>query len=340
MKKLITLCLIMITAFTVKAQSPTYEETVNYIIQNTKGRVMYPGDLDAYSRTNGYNLKDIKIEKNGKIELITDHKFDYNSFNIIFNIFDLVEKVDYPDGIRAYKFLVHFNGLNVSSGYGITFATDADAQKIARAFRHLKTLCVKPDDLFSKIPDEEKKSKLSMGETINYINNLLYNLPKSQLDTYEYIYYKTSVKDKASYDYYWYPKEALQYNKETNKYTITYRLSYQNWWGLYKESEVELRDEIILEKGSSFSPFSVRDITEFNEDWDGTYVTRDGKTGVTDGSPNFKTERHYKLFQVKLKTGGWIEIKYNSSEPKFAARLKSALLRLKELDKDNVDPFD
>ncbi len=131
---------------------PTFEQTVDYIIKNTKGRVMYPGALDSYSRVKGYVLKDVKIDKTGRIELFTDQKFDDNKFSINFNIFDLVQKVDYPDGIRAYKFLVHFNGLNVSSGYGITFATDADAQKIARAFRHLKQVCTPENDLFSQIP--------------------------------------------------------------------------------------------------------------------------------------------------------------------------------------------
>lgn len=27
---------------------PSFEQTVDYIISNTKGRVMYPGPLDAY----------------------------------------------------------------------------------------------------------------------------------------------------------------------------------------------------------------------------------------------------------------------------------------------------
>lgn len=166
-------CLILVITHTIQAQSPTYDETVNYIVQNTKGRVMYPGDLDAYSRSKGYYLKDIRIEKNGKIELITDQKVFDGGFNIIFNIFDLVEKVDYPDGIRAYKFLVHFNGLNVSDGYGITFATDADAQKIARALRHLKTLCKQDDDLFAKPTEVESKSQLSKEETEEYLKKKL-----------------------------------------------------------------------------------------------------------------------------------------------------------------------
>ena len=173
--KIYTFLFLLVTVVQVNAQNdPTFEQTVDYIIKNTKGRVLYPGALDSYTRVKGYYLKDVKIEKNGRIEFITDQKFDDNKFNIIFNIFDLVQKVDYPDGIRAYKFLVHFNGLNVSDGYGITYATDADAQKVARALRHLKTVCTKENDLFSKPTDEESKVNLTRDETIDYINKLIF----------------------------------------------------------------------------------------------------------------------------------------------------------------------
>lgn len=149
---------------------PTFEQTVDYIISNTKGRVMYPGPLDAYSRVNGYKLKDIVIEKNGRIKFITEQRNDYNDFTIIFNVFDLVASTEYPEGVIAKDFLVHFNGLNVTSGYGIVYATQNDALKVARAFRHLRTVCKKPEiDLFSQPITEEKKT-LSKAETIRYIN--------------------------------------------------------------------------------------------------------------------------------------------------------------------------
>lgn len=160
------------------ANSPTFEQTVDYIISNTKGRVMYPGELDAYSRTKGYSLKDIKIDKNGKIVFITEQKDDYNDFNISFNIFDLAATKEYPGGIIAKDFLVHFNGLNVSKGYGIVYATQNDALKIARAFRHLRTVCEKPEnDLFSQ-PEVEEKQVLSKSETIDYINDKIVKFSK------------------------------------------------------------------------------------------------------------------------------------------------------------------
>ena len=171
----------VILTTTVKAQtSPTFEQTVDYIITNTKGRQMYPGALDSYSRVKGYNLKDVKIEKNGKIVFITDQKNDYNDFTIPFNLFDLVAKTEYPEGVIAKDFLVHFNGLNVSSGYGIVYATQNDALKVARAFRHLRTVCEKPEnDLFSQ-PVIEEKNILSKVETLAYITNLLENTGKDE----------------------------------------------------------------------------------------------------------------------------------------------------------------
>lgn len=85
-------------------------------------------------------------------------------------MFDLVASTEYPEGVIAKDFLVHFNGLNVTSGYGIVYATQNDALKVARAFRHLRTVCKKPEiDLFSQPITEEKKT-LSKAETIRYIN--------------------------------------------------------------------------------------------------------------------------------------------------------------------------
>jgi len=173
-KKTITFLMVFFFAMAshkiVAQTDPTFDQTVNYIVANTKGRVMYPGALDAYSRVNGYTLKDVKIEKNGKVLFITEQKNGYNDFTISFNVFDLVANTQYPEGVIAKNFLVHFNGLNVSSGYGIVYATQNDALKVARAFRHLRTVCEKPqNDLFSQPVIEEKKI-LGKEETISYIN--------------------------------------------------------------------------------------------------------------------------------------------------------------------------
>lgn len=173
MKTIITILLTLTVCISSQAQDLTFEQTVAYIQKNVTGRMMYPGDLDAYSRTRGYTLKDLSIKQNGAIVLKTDQKWDNHDFEISFNLFDLIQKVDYPEGIRAYKFLVHFNGLNVSGGYGITFATDAEAERVARAFRHLKSVCIKDEDPFSKPTVIENTPDLNKEETITYIANKL-----------------------------------------------------------------------------------------------------------------------------------------------------------------------
>lgn len=153
--------------------NPTFEQTMNYIISNTRGRMMYPGALDAYSRVKGYILKDIQVEKSGKIVFITDQKYDINDFTITFNIFDLEANTEYPEGVLAKNFLVHFNGLNVTSGYGIVYATQNDALKIARAFRHLRAVCQKPQNELFDQPVIEEKKILGKAETISYINKYI-----------------------------------------------------------------------------------------------------------------------------------------------------------------------
>ena len=157
MKYLSLILLIFFTSFSF-AQSPTYEQTIDFIKTNCVGRMLYEGALDSYQRETGHKLTKIEIQKDGRIKLVADQQNGRHDFEIVFNVFDLKSSIDYPDGIRAYKFLVHFQGLNVSSGYGITFATDADAKRVARSFRHLKTMCSKGGGLFDEPTQSEKKT--------------------------------------------------------------------------------------------------------------------------------------------------------------------------------------
>lgn len=324
-------CLILVISQTIQAQSPTYDETVNYIIQNTKGRVMYPGDLDAYSRTKGYYLKDIRIEKNGKIELVTDQKVFDGGFNIIFNIFDLVEKVDYPDGIRAYKFLVHFNGLNVSDGYGITFATDADAQKIARALRHLKTLCKPDDDLFAKPTEVESKSQLSKEETEAYLIKKLSECEDSKIS------YRTVTGNSISIDAdnqvtyqvkYYYPMNTYE------EFTSEFNISQIKDIAIYGDSDPVGSLKITFISNNC----KTREYVEsdyFVKEWGhgyynvfGTYVDQYIdvlKHGVTKDVTNYTGE---------------VEIVFPNSDKANFNRIKKAFERLKTLSGDNKDPFD
>lgn len=214
--------ILLISTIVVNAQntsSPTFEQTVDYIVTNTKDRVMYPGNLDSYSRVKGYSLKDVKIEKNGKIIFVTDQKNDYNDFTITFNVFDLVAKTEYPEGVIAKDFLVHFNGLNVSNGYGIVYATQNDALKVARAFRHLRTVCEKPqNDLFSQPVIEEKKT-LGKPETLEYISNILNDL--GQRVTLGGVDYYCSEGNQGNF----------QYKQTSHTFTSSSYTMYGTWSG-------------------------------------------------------------------------------------------------------------
>ena len=332
MNKLL-LCLILVSSHVIHAQSPTYEETVTYIIQNTKGRMMYPGDLDAYSRSKGYYLKDIKIEKNGKIELFTDQKVFDGDFNIVFNIFDLVEKVDYPSGIRAYQFLVHFSGLNVSDGYGITFATDADAQKVARAFRHLKTLCKQDDDIFAKPTGDENKSQLSKGETRAYLAKKL----KECVDASYYNGYVTIRKNELTID-------------ENNKVIYQFERSY---FGKDEEytSEFNLNqisDIVEFDNDSSivggFKLVFNSNICKTREYVQGTYSVKEWGHGYYNvfGSYVDQYIDVHKYGTIKDETSyeNEVVIYFSSLDKANFNRIRKAFERLKSLSGDEKDPFD
>ncbi|MDF3029390.1 MAG: hypothetical protein K0S23_3697 [Fluviicola sp.] len=329
----ILLCFILVISHTIYAQSPTYEETVSYIIQNTKGRMMYPGALDAYSRSKGYYLKDIKIEQNGKIELITDQKVFDGGFNIIFNIFDLVEKVDYPDGIRAYKFLVHFSGLNVSEGYGITFATDADAQKVARAFRHLKTMCKQDDDLFAKPSGEDKKSQLSKEETEVYIRKKLNECVNA---TY-YKGYITIKKNEITID-------------ENNKVTYTLRRDYfRNDEQYTSEFNLNQISSIVPLNNDSLIVGGLRIIFNSNvcktsEFIQGEYSVKEWGHGYYNVFGTYVDQyidvQKYGTLKNETSYSNEITIYFSNTDSANFNRIKKAFERLKSLSADEKDPFD
>lgn len=334
MKLKLSIFLLSLFTIFINGQSdndPTFDQTSEYIIKNTKGRVMYPGDLDAYSRVKGYHLKDIKIDKSGKIEMLTDQKFDDNQFSIIFNVFDLVEKVDYPDGIRAYKYLVHFNGLNVSNGYGIAFATDADAQKVARAFRHLKKVSTKPDDLFSQVPQEEKKVKLSREETLDYINNMIYN-------NGDYIASATFSSKDAWENISTYANGKFYYDSNSKKYSFS---STRKTLEYYGADLTEGDPDVTNYTGLNFKYYSSLNKGDVGLTYYGGQIIPILTILI------LEENKHYQPIPIFLP---WNSSGRKNDHRKFEdfetiygkeiQRLKKAFERLKELDSDEKDPFD
>ncbi|HEX8019917.1 hypothetical protein [Mucilaginibacter sp.] len=310
MKSLFVLLLASILTASVKAQELSFEQVTNYIKQNVTGRVMYPGDLDAYSRVKGYILKTINIQKNGTVELQTDQANDANHFKISFNIFDLVDKVDYPNGIRAYRYLVHFNGLNVSNGYGITFATDADAEKVARAFRYLKKVCVKEDDLFSKPTAEEAKPTLSRDETIIYINNLLHSASIHWLENIDYRN-RPDIEKRGVDNYVSFKDRGLSYYEGNQTYTLSYHFWTGQVDGLYTFNEFYDKS---IKFGADFS-LNLLENTE---------ITRSGNS------------RRLSVHSGKET----LYVYVGDMTPKEIEKLKKAFTRLYELDKPGKDPFE
>lgn len=229
MKHLTTILLTLIS-FCLYAQSPTYDQTVDFIKTNCVGRMLYEGPLDSFQRETGHKLTKVEIQKNGTIKLVAYQQHGRHDFDIVFNIFDLKSSIDYPDGIRAYKYLVHFQGLNVSKGYGITFATTEDAKRVARAFRHLKTMCSKQGSLFDAPTQTEKKATLTKEETIKYIKNAInkqetikHNYQSNQYDIsqdysinlYSNTFYKESTITKYDRDdkTYYYKESKYEYKQ-------------------------------------------------------------------------------------------------------------------------------
>jgi len=320
-RKTVAFFLMLLISLTSVAQELSFEETVAYLKKNIIGRVMYPGGLDAYSRTKGYHLQNVNIEKNGSITLATEQKNGLNDFKISFNIFDLVQKVDYPEGIRAYKFLVHFGGLNVSEGYGITFATDADAERVARAFRYLKKVCVKEKDIFSEPTEEEKKPKLSREETVHYINQILSTVNA-----------KVNLKDgKSKQLHLLYGDAALSYSASTKTYSIKYHEKTTYYYDPFKGQPSPTTDyfEYTKIKMGALRGFETIVSDDFSNSTGGAYPK---------GIRLLLSEKCLHSAEGSVAAMGiWID---PQQFPKETERLKKALLRLKELDSDEKDPFD
>jgi hypothetical protein len=146
MKKLITICLLIATVFTVNAQQMNFDETVKYI--NEKLLLQY-------------NVKNsIVADKSGNIYV--------EAYNKKFNFYDLdTNSIHYDDaekresGLELNSYGTGHNG--EGRGYQITanidkynialishFDNQKDAERVFSALLHLKSLCTKTKDPFDK----------------------------------------------------------------------------------------------------------------------------------------------------------------------------------------------
>lgn len=141
MKKLLTICLLIATAFTVNAQEMSIEETVKYI----NDKIACCG-IDKFI---------FKCTTSGNIIVKNPSYVD----ETIVNIFDLsieppaiYEKGDFKinNGVSLYETYISFNLTKTRSISFNSFSTRADAERVYKALLHLRSLCTKEKDPFDK----------------------------------------------------------------------------------------------------------------------------------------------------------------------------------------------
>jgi hypothetical protein len=141
MKKLLTICLLIATTFSVKAQEMNFEETVKYINE----KMICCNDFSNYDT--------LIAKKDGTINWCKNQK------DCTVNLFDLYDK--YSGGVSI---LEHSNGIERLSVNGIInfristsdfkrFAqieNEKEQIRVYNALIHLRSLCTKAKDPFDK----------------------------------------------------------------------------------------------------------------------------------------------------------------------------------------------
>lgn len=162
MKKLLTLCLILTTTFTVKAQALTFEETVNYINEIFKeNKIGY----HIGTGTNGRIVKGITANKTGKVIIYEMYKGESvtDKFDVILtaiNLFDLLFIYSIAPGNNQISALLlrGYQGNNVDrSTVGFFIGASHEqplqeplADRLKKALKHLRSLCNRQADPFGK----------------------------------------------------------------------------------------------------------------------------------------------------------------------------------------------
>lgn len=145
MKRLITICLIIATTFTVQAQDMNFDETASYI----KEKILAGGCNSRYGQTeNDYStvcIYIVEIEKNGQIVFGYDHN-DKEYSNAKFNINNIIKiELDDTYGKKYIRFYT-----SDKSYYIIETVSQVESERLVKAFTHLKTVCTKTKDPFDK----------------------------------------------------------------------------------------------------------------------------------------------------------------------------------------------
>lgn len=140
MKKLLTICLLLATTFTAKAQNMSFEETVKYINEKL-----------ACCLDN----KDVRLtaKKDGTVSFWgnTFNFFDLEDFTL--SNYEKKLTLKTSNGIKVY--LDESSGyygtmFNTSSWSKLLFRDEINAERVYNALLHLRSLCTKTKDPFDK----------------------------------------------------------------------------------------------------------------------------------------------------------------------------------------------
>jgi len=153
MKKGITICFLLATVFTVKAQQMNFEETVKYI--NDK--------IDCCSYYKGYRIianknGDVVYKKSDSTTLLTFNFFDNENYKLKNNYCDDFKTgdcrlIDQQFGI-AFRETFQKLHITIISIPSLVFIPGIDneinGERIMKALLHLRSLCTKAKDPFDK----------------------------------------------------------------------------------------------------------------------------------------------------------------------------------------------
>lgn len=153
MKKLITICLLITTAFTTNAQDMSFEETVKYI--NDK--------IDCCSNYKGYRIianknGDVVYKKSDSTTLLSFNFFDNENYKLKNNYCDNFKTGDCRliDQQYGIAFIETFQKLHITiiSIPSLVFIprinNEINGERIMKALLHLRSLCTKAKDPFDK----------------------------------------------------------------------------------------------------------------------------------------------------------------------------------------------
>lgn len=142
MKKLITICILLATAFSAKSQENkpalSFEETVEYINKKneTNGYVLRPGY--SINESYGAGIESINVIKSGNIEFYLCCDWPI----VAFNLFDLTKEI-YID--EKDRLVFEFSSTEKKE---IKTKSLAETERLKKAFSQLISLCTKQKDPF------------------------------------------------------------------------------------------------------------------------------------------------------------------------------------------------